>query len=259
MKVRSAFRVAPAACLVALALFGAARVDAAVVIAGTRVVYNQKDSEVTLKMSNVGAQPALVQVWADSGDARSAPGSAGDVPFTITPPVARIDPGKGQTLRIIYTGEALAQDRESVFWLNVLEIPPKPTGELAASNRLQLAFHSRIKLFYRPGGLPGRADHAPSQLVWQLASDHGQAVLIARNPSAYHVSIIEVTLKSAAGAAQAADGEMVAPGKTQRFVLKGAASAVPDAKVRFRSLNDYGGPVDTEAPLLPGAAPALPQ
>jgi P pilus assembly chaperone PapD len=30
-----------------------------------------------------------------------------DVPFTVTPPISRIDPPRSQTLRIVYTGEAL--------------------------------------------------------------------------------------------------------------------------------------------------------
>ncbi|PJI52023.1 molecular chaperone EcpD, partial [Methylobacterium radiotolerans] len=60
----------------------------------------------------------------------------------------------------MHTGEPMPQDKESVFWLNVLEIPPK---DKANQNLLQMAFRSRIKLFYRPAGLKGKAEDAPSQ------------------------------------------------------------------------------------------------
>ncbi|RDL19866.1 pili/flagellar assembly PapD-like chaperone [Serratia fonticola] len=71
----------------------------------------------------------------------------------------RVETGKGQTLRISYAGGALPMDKESVFWLNVLEVPAKSqatTGE----NRLQMAFRPRIKLFFRPKGLDGNPNDA---------------------------------------------------------------------------------------------------
>lgn len=256
MNVRSVFRMIPAVGFAVLTLIAAGRADASVVIAATRVIYNQKESEVTLKMNNVGTQPSLVQVWIDSGDPKTGPATAGDVPFTITPPIARIDSGKGQTLRIVYTGEPLPQHHESVYWLNVLDIPPKPAGDLADTNRLQLAFRSRIKLFFRPQGLPGEPTQAPSQLVWSV--DANGPALLVHNPSAYHVSIVDVTLTSPSGTAHATEGDMVAPGETKRFALTGAGATASGAKLTFHSLNDYGGPVQTEAPLLPRPREASP-
>jgi chaperone protein EcpD len=248
MNVKPAFKSFVAAGLIALAFATTTQANASVVIAGTRVIYNQKDSEVTLKLSNTGESPALVQVWIDKGDPKVSP-SAIDVPFTVTPPASRIDPGKGQTLRIIRTGESLAQDRESVFWLNVLEIPPKPSGDAADSNQLQLAFRSRIKLFYRPAGLKGDAQEAPSQLAWHLTSEQGHPVLQASNRSAYDVSLTAVEVIDGSSVASFDDGGMLTPGETKSFPLKGAPSTSPSAKVRYHALNDYGGAVTGEAPL----------
>ncbi|MDK9466752.1 fimbria/pilus periplasmic chaperone [Klebsiella pneumoniae] len=45
----------------------------------------------------------------DTGDASVAPDSV-NVPFIITPLIFRIEPHTGQTLRIMYTGEALPND-----------------------------------------------------------------------------------------------------------------------------------------------------
>ncbi len=182
----------------------------------------------------------MTQAWIDKGDARASPTSI-EVPFTVTPPVARIDPGKGQTLRILYTGEPLAQDRESVFWLNVLEIPPKPTAEEADVNKLQLAFRSRIKLFFRPAGLKGNANDAPGSISWRLTQAGGKLALEASNPSEYHVSFARLELASGGKTAKFEEGGMVGPGETRAFPLTGEVAQGSDAKVHYHAINDYGG------------------
>jgi chaperone protein EcpD len=253
MNARLVFKFLLMGGLAALALLGAVQANASVVISGTRIVYLQDDSEVTVKLSNVGQSPSLVQAWIDAGDA-SAPAAQIDAPFTITPPLSRVDPAKGQTLRIIYTGDPLPSDRESVFWLNVLEIPPKPTGDLADTNHIQLAFRSRIKLFYRPQGLKGSADAAPSQLVWQVVTTGGDASLQVTNPSAFNVSLTEVELIDGEKTAKFEDGAMVGPGQKLIVPLKGAVARSQTATVRFHSLNDYGGAVEGKSRLTPASA-----
>jgi P pilus assembly chaperone PapD len=256
MYIRQALRTMIATACVAAGLAGAIQAQASVVIAGTRVIYHAADAEETIKISNEGKSPALVQSWIDDGDAKAAPASI-DVPFTITPPIARIDPARAQTLRVVYTGDALPQDRESVFWMNVLEIPPKPDADEADPNRLQLAFRSRIKLFFRPAGLKGSADDAAAQVTWRLTRSDGSLAIEARNPTAYHVSFTSVEVKAAGQTAIFDDGDMVGPGETRLFKLKGDVANAPDAKVHYRWLNDFGGAVDGDAPLQRGeAAPA---
>lgn len=231
--------------LLAAGLAAAGGAQASVVIAATRVIYNAADKEVTLKLSNAGTQPALTQVWLDKGDPKASPSSI-EVPFVVTPPVSRIDPGKGQTLRILYSGEALPQDKESVFYLNVLEIPPKSAaGEESSPNRLQLAFRSRIKFFFRPAGLQSTAQQAPAQVTWRLLGSN-PAVLEAHNPTQYHVSF--TTLEVGNGA-RFDEGGMVAPGATARFTLRGTVGQVPGRKVHYKALNDYGGPIEGDTPL----------
>ncbi|MFY0477183.1 fimbria/pilus periplasmic chaperone [Achromobacter marplatensis] len=237
--------------VVALGLMGVPHAHASVVIAGTRVIYNAKDTETTIKLTNEGESPALTQAWIDNGNAQASPSSI-DVPFTVTPPVSRIDPKKAQTLRIIYTGEPLAQDRESVFWLNVLEIPPKPTADEAGANKLQMAFRSRIKLFFRPAGLKSSPDDAPGSISWRVTQVEGKLGLEARNPSPYHVSFASIELTGGGKTAKFEDGGMVGPGETRTFLLTGDVSQGPGTKVHFNAINDYGGAVSGEA--IPGSS-----
>ncbi|WP_324050354.1 fimbria/pilus periplasmic chaperone [Aeromonas caviae] len=122
-------------------------------ISGTRVIYPANAREVTLELTNKGSSPSLVQVWIDAGDRRIRPGAEA-LPFLVTPPITRIEAQRGQSLRLAYVGQGLPQDRESVFWLNVLEVPPSVKSTQAGQNLVQLAFRSRIKMFYRPSGHP---------------------------------------------------------------------------------------------------------
>jgi chaperone protein EcpD len=231
-------RYAMAGCLLLAGMF-AGRSEASVVIGGTRVVYPAQDKEVTVKLTNEGNQPALVQVWLDDGDDKSTPDTA-KVPFTVMPPVFRIDPSKGQAVRLVYTKEPLPADKESLFWVNVLEVPPKAAED--GKNHLQFAFRTRIKLFFRPAGLSGDVAAARDKLTWKVVPNtkgNGYAVQ-ATNPTSYHVSFAHVGVKVGDREING-DGGMVAPGSSTVFPLADLDSA-PSAgtQVVFTTINDFG-------------------
>ncbi|MEG0859900.1 MAG: fimbria/pilus periplasmic chaperone [Pseudomonas sp.] len=237
--------------LVGLIALACAEAMAGVVITGTRLVYPAGQKEITVKLNNNGAQPALTQSWIDTGDVKSTPTNS-RAPFVLSPPVSRIDPGKGQSLRVMFTGAALAGNKESLFWLNVLEIPPKPQ-DAEALNTLQMAFRSRIKLFYRPEGLPGTPTEAIEQVQWQVVpASKGQGLALqAFNPSAFHVSVVELELVVGAQRDRGADG-MVGPGETRQFALE-KLKTLPagNAQVEFNAINDYGALIPTRKALKP--------
>ncbi len=198
---------------------------ASIVIKGTRVIYPSSAKEVTVRLDNPGKSPVIIQTWIDKGDPKAAPESI-HVPFSITPPIGRINAGKGQTLRIGFLGEKLPTDKESVYWLNVLEVPAKSTST-TGDNYLQLTFRSRIKLFYRPDGLQGAANTAVNSLQW---TSNGK-VLQASNPTPYYVSLAFVEVNG-----QKVEGKMVAPGGQQNFSI----SSNPGSTITGTYVNDYG-------------------
>ncbi|MGY2293704.1 fimbrial biogenesis chaperone [Pseudomonas sp. SDO528_S397] len=130
--------------------------QANIVINGTRVIYPEQNKDVVVQLINSGSDASLVQAWIDDGDIDSTPETA-NVPFLLSPPVVKVSGDSGQQLRITKIGAPLASDRESVFFLNVLDIPPVPEN-LQGANTLQLAIKSRIKMFYRPAGLKGTSE-----------------------------------------------------------------------------------------------------
>lgn len=214
---------------------------ASVVIGGTRVVFPAQQGEVTVRLSNASEHPALVEAWIDTGNPKSTPENV-STPFLITPPLFRMEPHKDQSLRILYTqgNQPLPTDRESLFWLNVLEIPPKPTGaQFAGRNYLQFAIRSRLKFFYRPAGLAGDAPKASDKLTFKKAS--GQtAALEVHNPTPYYVTISSLSLGKDSKPLTEING-MVAPFGDLQLSLKGLAQApVAGTPVLFDTINDYG-------------------
>lgn len=201
--------------------------SASIIIGGTRVVYPASNKEVTVKLSNVGTAPVLIQSWIDNGDTEARPEDI-SVPFTLTPPINRVEPGKGQMLRLAYTGASLPSNKESIFWLNVLEIPAKATPAPGKENFLQMAFRSRIKLFFRPDGLPGNPDEAPSLLNWTSAANG----ISVKNPTPYYISMASIKVNG-----KEIPGTMVAPDESKLLSLP---SASPGSKVNFIFINDYG-------------------
>lgn len=213
-----------AGVLATLGLFSAGSIASAV-ISGTRVIYPSDSKEVSVKISNNGSAPVLIQSWIDNGDQNARP-SAIKVPFVLTPPMNRVDAGKGQTLRISYTGANLPTDKESVYWLNVLEVPGKNQAK-AADNTLQMAFRSRIKLFFRPAGLQGNANDAPKSVTWQANGSSIQA----SNPTPYYVNFVNLSVNG-----KKVEAAMVPPRSSMTVELPGK----PGSKISGAFINDYG-------------------
>lgn len=229
------------ACALALALGGAGSAFASIQINGTRVIYPADQREVSLSMVNNSSAPILLQSWVDEGNPKDSPETA-KAPFILTPPMSRVDPAKGQTLRIMFTGATLPQDRETVYWLNVLEIPTKPkVKEGDSNNYLQFAIRSRLKLFYRPKGLPGNAFDAVNQVIWRVLRDGNGYVAECTNPTPYFVSFGSLRFKGTEVEKSLEPKGGMCPAKgSEKFALKGSPDAA-DGKLTVEVINDYGG------------------
>jgi chaperone protein EcpD len=243
-RLRLVLRVAAAAMAVATFFVPAPPASAAIVVTGTRVVYPAAKREVTIDIHNPGDTPSLVQAWLDTGNLHSKPGES-KVPFVMTPPLFRLDPTKSQSLRLVYTHDPLPQDRESLFWLNVLDIPPLVTPNPDLPNQLEMAFKHRMKVFFRPSGLSGSAADAPAQLRWKLQYKDGKLVGIeASNPTAYHVSLTQVSATVAGQPAIIGKADMVDPFASRTFDLSGEVTASSGTvAVEYWFVNDFGGSV----------------
>ena len=214
---------------------------AATQVIGTRVIYPAAEQEVTVRVINSGNGPRLVQAWVDSGS-ESETAETSKAPFLINPPLSRIDAGKGQAFRVMFTGANLPQDRESVFWLNLVEIPPKP--DTKTDNYMQFAVRTRIKLFYRPQTLAGDPTTSTTLITWQMTRKDGKPALICTNGTAYNVSMGDVRLKGAQDRNSVAGGGMCPARGRETFPVEGPDSGV----VVYTAIDDYGAMVSHESP-----------
>lgn len=162
------FRKTTLAILALVSVMSAAK--AGVIIGGTRVIYDGNKKESSLSVNNPDSVPYLIQSWVESPD-----GGAEKAPFIITPPLYRLDKGQQNVMRIVRAG-ALAEDKESLFWLNIKSIPSAERRD----NTLQIAVKTRIKLIYRPAALKKTTpEEQVDRLQWRVSGN----VIQVTNPS----------------------------------------------------------------------------
>ena len=145
----------------------------------TRLVFNESDKSISVTLRNNNEKlPYLAQSWLEEEK-----GNKIISPLAVLPPVQRIDAMmngqvKIQALPDIHT---LPSDRESLFYYNVREIPPKTNK----ANTLQIALQTRIKLFWRPKALENVSMKNPWQYKVTLTRN-GQEFTV-NNPTPYYV------------------------------------------------------------------------
>lgn len=194
----------------------------------TRVIITEKENSASANLSNTSPDiPFLAQSWVEDEK-----GNKISSPLLVLPPLQRINGGQKGIARVTKTAgiEKLPQDRESLFYLNVREIPPKPDKP----NTLQLAMQSRIKLFYRPASVIPKTKSE----IWQdqVSFQKNGSQMTAQNPTPYYVTIIGLS-KGAGQKITRFPGIMIAPKSSLEF-------AITDAGVSEFSMmyvNDYGG------------------
>ncbi|MEG1422227.1 MAG: molecular chaperone [Citrobacter sp.] len=208
-----------------------------IIVNGTRFIYSEDVAEITLQMTNTGKTPALAQVWLDEGDPEKLPEEIA-TPFIISPPIARVDAGNGQSLRIKKAADKriAATDRESLWWLNILDIPSVDKSNVTEnSSMLNLAIRSRFKFFWRPVGL-GERQNAESKM--EILTNHGGITLV--NPTPFFITVADVVTTSGSGLLS--EGVMVAP--KSRIQITSKQKVRRGEGVILQAISDYGGVVE---------------
>lgn len=227
-----------------IALLMTSQAIAGITIAKTRVVYPAGATEVSVQLNNNSPAPAMAQAWIDEGDANSSP-SDSKAPFFIAPALFRMAPNQSQVLRIMLSAKSLPGDRESLYWLNVLDVPPNAKGD---SNKLQFAFRTRIKLLVRPAGLHGSVKEAAGTLRWQATSS-GKGAVSVTNPSPYYLSFSEIDAQSQGQTLKNDRGGMVAPFSTTVLSVPGINALPLGTKVHYQAIGDLGEALAGDATL----------
>lgn len=221
----------PALLMVALlSAMVAQQAQAAIALDRTRVIFDGSQKSVSLNVSNQNKQlPYLAQGWIEDEQ-----GNKIQSPLTVLPPVQRIEPGKPSQVKIqaLPATKLLKQDRETVYYFNLREIPPKSTK----ANTLQIALQTRIKMFYRPMEIAMDANAAPPQEQMTL-SKQGDKYMV-NNPTPYYVTIVDASSKKGGGGVKGFEPMMVPPKGSLPLTV--SAATVGGSPV-LTYVNDYGG------------------
>ena len=195
----------------------------------TRVIYDSERNSVSLRVNNSNKELTwLLRSWVSNYSDNEINNS-----FILTPPLYRLSPQENLQLRIENI-KPLPKDRESVFRINVLAIPPKSnikTTDNKSSNGMQFAINNRIKLFYRPNELniPEKVKSAYKEIKVQKQRD----LLDLHNPTPYYISLDNVRINGKA--VSGINDFMIAPFSSLTIPVKNVKS------LSYNTINDYGG------------------
>lgn len=212
---------------------------ASVVMTGTRIIFPGDAKEKTIQLRNTSDQPYIINIHVE--DAR---GSDKNVPFMPTPQTFRMEAAAGQALRLLYTGNNLPQDRESVFWFSFSQLPYLNKND-KSQNQLILALTNRVKIFYRPSSIVGKSSDAPKNLTYQVKQNRIEVT----NPTGYYVVIRAAELLSNGKKVPLANSVMIAPQSTTEWTLRSGISVARGALIHLVTVNDYGVNVTSEHAL----------
>ena len=222
--------------------------SAGLLAASTRLIYQEGSREHSLMLANTNDYPVIVQSWIDDGRGDA---SRAQAPFVVIPPVFRMEPQAKQGVRIVYNQAPLAADRESVWWLNLYEIPPTARAN-AGENRLLMSMNTQLKIFYRPRSLaPPTAENSIAQLRCLLTTAGTRQAIRCHNPTPYHISFVRLTLAAGGQRQQAAQqmDMMLYPFSDKTYPLTSGGPAHGD-KVVAHWLNDDGAMQQSDIVLV---------
>lgn len=220
---------------------------AGIMPATTRVIFDAKQREQTLMLSNTNEYPVIVQSWVDDGSGDPINAKA---PFIVTPAVFRLLPGKIQAIRIVYNQDKLPEDRESLFWLNIYEIPPVTTKN-ANDPRVTLAMNMQLKLFYRPANMKMEPAKAIDKLSFNFRNVDGKFYIEANNPTPYHISFTSLLLFRDKFEKNFDNSNylIIKPKDTLRFPLDINPNDSRFDRLKLRYLDDRGAQGEKEFPI----------
>lgn len=158
---------------------------AAVNVDKTRLIFNSSDMDQTINLYNNSSSPAVVQLWTDDQDINVSPDES-KTPVIVLPPVLKILPNEKRSLRVILTTrKELTSDRESLYWLNIYQIPSIIKSKDRDMNKIFFPLRLRLKVFVRPAhlGSPSFDDMQKLKFIKRGAE------LRVVNPTAWYASL----------------------------------------------------------------------
>jgi len=157
---------------------------AAINLDRTRIIFSESDKATSLKVDNQSkALPYLALSWIEDEK-----GQKEDTHFMALPPIQRIEAGSSSQVRIVKQAATrqLPKDRESLFYFNLREVPPKSASASEERSVMQVAMQSRIKLLWRPKAITKKPGE---QAEMRLEISANASGLTLHNPTPYYITL----------------------------------------------------------------------
>ncbi|MEH4990228.1 molecular chaperone [Enterobacter asburiae] len=233
-------------CGVLALLLAAPAFSAGIGVGAVRVIYEAKNGQALVPVTNSAADPYLVQ----SRVSQTREGHEA-TPFFISPPLLRIEGNSKSVLRITGNTQTLPQDRESLFYLTVTGIPS--SSPLSRQNRsgfmsggIAFAFATSLKLFYRPDNLPVTEEQAVKGLKVTRA---GSNVRI-ENASPYYITFNGLTINGQpVKFGKGGQPDMISPFSSVAYPAGRAYPVSEAGKVTWQAITGVGFPVSSGTTL----------
>lgn len=155
---------------------------AAFVIDRSRYIYEEGRKNISFSVTNQSDKTYGGQVWIDNA------GAGDGVYMIMNPSFFKLGSKEKQVIRISRVDTPLPEDRESLFWINTQEIPPKPEATDNSGNVVAVAVNTRIKLIWRPSSLTAGRKNAEKNLSYR--QQDGQTWLTNKTP--YYFAIVDI-------------------------------------------------------------------
>lgn len=162
--------------LSALCLMSASTAWAALSVDQSRYIFEGDKEAVSIVVENASPKTYGGQTWIENikeTDLRPT--------FVVTPPFFKV-PGNGkQVLRVIKALEQMPEDKESIYWVSLQEIPP-----VNKDGGLSVALRTKVKLLYRPAKLMDGRKGAERGL--SVKDVNGQVQLVNTTPYIFAIA-----------------------------------------------------------------------
>ncbi|RTF43321.1 fimbria/pilus chaperone family protein [Serratia marcescens] len=225
MKISSLFKFgAVALCLLSAGVHATGMVPETSV-----VIVEQADGEGAINIKNTDAFPVLLlTTLVDTADDK-------ENLLAVTPPAARVEPGKTQRVRFIVTGKTPLKT-ERLKRVTFEGVPPQQKGK----NEVRMTVRQNLPVIIRPAGL--EKDLAPwKRLTWTLSGD----ALTVSNPSPYVVRLGQGVQTLPDNTNWVLPNSYVLPGQTLTIKPDGNKKPGAAQQVRISPATTWGYTVDS--------------
>ncbi|EAR54642.1 chaperone protein FanE precursor [Photobacterium sp. SKA34] len=201
---------------------------AALQLNATRYIVNEGDKSIEIKIENIADKTYAAQIWIENEDEKDK-----KVNFIPMPNFFKFNKGETQIVRILNTQKSPSIKNESLYWLNLQEIPPVDKSK---KSRITLALKTRVKLIYRPKTLLDKRANAEKLLTIFKSNES----IKITNPTPFYLAVVSVKLN---GKEVKLNNDMkqqlgVFPPKSSVFIKNNDVTSI--SKFEFDAINDYG-------------------